>query len=85
MGLMLDLDAQSYVTCVTLIVQVRGDALATNRCNSLPCKLRTFRQRSFNQRVGCLLCSMARIYDIWDWSVNQCVGQDLVVDNILSI
>ena len=32
----------------------RGNALAPNRHNSVPCTVRTSRQRSCNQRVGCL-------------------------------
>ena len=43
-----------YVRCTTLIVWVGGNALALNRRNSLPCTVRTSRQRSCNQRVGCL-------------------------------
>ena len=43
-----------YIRCVTLIVCVGGNALAPNRRNSLPCTVRTSRQRSCNQRVGCL-------------------------------
>ena len=42
-----------------------GNALAPNRSNSLPCPVWTSRQRSCNQTVGCLLCSMAKIYDLW--------------------
>ncbi len=41
----------------------RGNALALNRHNSLLCLVRTSRQMLCNQRVGCLLRSMARIYD----------------------
>ncbi len=41
----------------------RGNALAPNRRNSAPCTVRTSRQRSFNQRVNCLLCSIVRIYE----------------------
>ncbi len=45
-----------YVRYAILIVRVGGNALAPkNRCNSLPCTVRTSRQRSCNQRVGCLL------------------------------
>ncbi len=32
----------------------RGNALAQNRCNSLPCTVRFYRQRSCNERIGCL-------------------------------
>ncbi len=42
---------------------IRGNALAPNMCNSIPCTVRTFRQRSCNQTVGSLLCSMVRIFD----------------------
>ena len=40
-----------------------------NRRNSLPCTVRISRQISCNQRFG---CSMARIYDFWDGSLDQC-------------
>ncbi len=44
----------------------------------------TFRQRSCNQRVSCLLCGMARIPYLWDGSLAKrkvcglipCCGQD---------
>ena len=32
----------------------RGNSLASNRRNSVPCIVRTSRQGSCNQRVGCL-------------------------------
>ncbi len=63
---------------VTLIERVREIALTINRRNSLPCTVRTSRRRSSNQMVGCLLCSMARIYDFWTsvrclvWSLVKC-------------
>ncbi len=60
-----------YFRSDTLIVRIMGNALAPNRCNSLSCIVRTSRQRSCYQRVGCLLCSMARINDIWDWSLDK--------------
>ena len=41
----------------------RGKALAPNRRNVLPCTAKTSRQRSCNQRVGCLLFSLVRIYE----------------------
>ena len=46
-----------------------GDALAPNSRNSLP--VRTFRQRSCNQRVGYLLCSVAGFYRL-DRSYDMC-------------
>ena len=48
-----------------------GNALALNRRNSLPCTVSSFRQRSYNQSVDCLLCSMARIYDLLEGSLDQ--------------
>ena len=42
----------------------RGKALAPNRRNVLPCTAKTSRQRSCNQRVGCLLFSLVRIYSL---------------------
>ena len=43
----------------------RGNALTPNRRNSLPCTALTSRQKSCNQRVCCLLCSIARISIGW--------------------
>ncbi len=73
-----------YVRCATFIVRVGGNTLTQNRRNSLPHSARTFRQRSYNQKVGCLLCSMDRIFDILDGSLDKrkvrclvlCCGQD---------
>ena len=56
----------------------------TNRHNSLPCTVRTSRQRSCIKRVGCLLCSMAKTYDLCDGSLDKrkmrslfpCCGKD---------
>ncbi len=50
----------------------------------LPRIVGTSRQRSYYQRVGCLLGSMAWIYDLWDGSLDKhkvhglvpCCGQD---------
>ena len=50
---------------------VGGKALAQNKRNSLPCTVRTSRQRSCNQRVSCLLYSMARINDPWNVSLEK--------------
>ncbi len=36
------------------------------------CTDRTSRQRSYNERVDCLLCNKAMIYDLWDGSFDQC-------------
>ena len=52
----------------------RGNTLAPNRHNSLSCIVRTSRQGSCNQRVGCLLCSIARFYDLWNETSTRCVG-----------
>ncbi len=41
----------------------KENACAQNRRNYLPCRYRTFRQRSCNQRVDCLLRSEVRIYE----------------------
>ena len=60
-----------YVRCVLSILRVGGNALAPSIRKSLPCTLRTTRQRSFNQRVSCLLGSMARIYNLWDGSLDK--------------
>ena len=57
------------------------------RRNSLLCIVRTSRQKSCNQRVGCLPCSMARISDLLDVSLDKrkvrCCGQDVyrVIDS----
>ena len=49
----------------------RGNALAPNRRNSLPCTVRISRQRSCNQRVGCLQCTVPRVWGegprVWPW------------------
>ncbi len=39
--------------CQMLDINI-GDALAQNRRNSLPCTVRTSKQKSCNQKVGCL-------------------------------
>ncbi len=44
-----------------------GNAFVLNRCNSLPYLVRTSRQRLCNPRIGCRLCSIARIFE-GDWS-----------------
>ncbi len=55
--------------CATWIVRVKGNVLAQNRRNSLPCTVKTFRQMSCNQMVGCLLCNM--IYDLKNGSLDK--------------
>ena len=41
-----------------------GNDLASNRLNSLPLTVRSYRQKSCNQRFGCRLCiSVVRIYE----------------------
>ena len=57
----------------------RRDALAPNRRNSLPCTVRTFRQKSCIQSIGCLLCIMAMIYDLWDRSLDKRKVRGLVL------
>ncbi len=55
-----------------------------SQIRALTCKGRTSRQRSCNQTVSCLLCSMARINIIWDGPLHKrkvrglvpCCGQD---------
>ncbi len=47
-----------------------GNAFALKRRSCLPCTVRPSRQRSCNKRFGCLLCSIARIYDIWEKSLD---------------
>ncbi len=72
-----------FVRCVTLKVRVWGNALAPNRHNHEQF-VRTSIQRSCNQRVVCLLCSIARIYYLWDGSLDKrkvrglvpCCGQN---------
>ncbi len=46
----------------------RGNALASNRRNSVPCTVRTSRQRSCNQRVGCLQWLGSRAFGPSKWS-----------------
>ena len=43
-----------YFRCATLIVWIGVMPWPKNRRNSIPCTVRTSRQRSCNQRVGCL-------------------------------
>ena len=50
-----------YVRCTTLIVQIGGMPCP----NSLPCLVMTSIRRLYNQRVVCLLCSIARINDVY--------------------
>ncbi len=60
----------------------RENALAPNWRNSLPCTVKT--SRLCNQRVGCLLDIMARIYDLLDGTLDKrqvrclvpCCGQN---------
>ena len=40
----------------------RGNAVAPNKRNSVPCTVRTSRQWSCNQRVSCLVYRVVRIY-----------------------
>ncbi len=54
-----------------------GNVLAINNSNSLPCTVRTSKQWSYNHRVGCLLYSMARIYDLLNLSLDICKGRGL--------
>ena len=54
------------------------NALTPNRRNSLPYTVKTSRKGPCNQRVGCLLCSMARIDDILDGSSDKRKVRDLV-------
>ncbi len=70
------------VRCATFIVYVGGGALALNRPNPLPCTVKTCRQRSYNQRVDCLLCSMAIIYGMGLWTSARCVVLPLVEDRM---
>ncbi len=56
-----DVPTTTNVRCASLIVRVKGMSWR----NSLPFTVRTFRQRLYNQKVGCLLCNMAMIYDLW--------------------
>ncbi len=61
----------------------RGIALPPNRNNWLPSTVRTSRRKSCNQRVDCLLCSMAIlgyvIYGMVLWTSARCVVCSLVV------
>ncbi len=62
-------DVESLPTAINSTSRV--NALAPNRYNSLPCKVRTSKLSSSNKRVGCLLCSMARIYNLWEGTLDQ--------------
>ncbi len=71
-----------YVKSAT--VQIGGNALVQNSRKLWQCTVRTSRERSCNQRTGCLLWSKARIYDLWDGCLDKrkvrgqvpCCGQD---------
>ncbi len=62
----------------------RGNVWALNRGKPLPCTVRTSKQRSYNQQVGYMLCSMARINELWFESLDKgkvygfvpCCGKD---------
>ena len=62
-----------YVSCATLKVWVGGMPWP-HRGHSLPCTVRTSRQSSCNQRVGCLLSSLAMIYGMGLWTSARCMG-----------
>ena len=53
----------------------------TKQAQLLQSIVRTSRQRSCNQRVGCLLCSMAMINELWVglWISARCVVWSLVL------
>ncbi len=51
-----------------LIVRV-GECFSPKQSQLITMYSWTSRKRPCNQRVGCLLCSMAKIYDLWDGSV----------------
>ncbi len=51
----------------------RGNALAQNRRNSLPCSVRSSSPRLCNQRVGVLLCIVVRICKV-RISLRTCAG-----------
>ena len=52
-------------------IMSKVNALAPNRCKPLPFTVMTSRQRSCNQRVGCLICSVVRIYEKDGWISGQ--------------
>ncbi len=68
-----------YVRCGKFILRVGGNTFVPSRRNSLPCRVKTSKQGSCNQMVGCLLGSMARIYDIWDGSLDKRKVRGLVL------
>ena len=65
-------------------INSRGECLGPRQVQLITYTVRTFRQRSCNQNVGCLLCSMAGIYDLLDGSLDKrkvrglvpCCGED---------
>ena len=61
----------------------RGIALAPNWCNSLPCTVKTSRQMSSNQRVGCQLCSVVRIYEVYgSKDMRKASGYSLIIGKL---
>ncbi len=76
-----------YVRCATLIIRVGENASAINRRNSLPCTVKTSKQRSCNQRVGCVLLYVvvwlrSMIYGMGLWTSARCQVWFLVVVRI---
>ena len=62
-----------YVRYATLICTSRGKRLGPKTG-----AVRTSRQKSCNQSVSFMLCSMARIYELWNESLNNLKVRGLV-------
>ena len=65
------IDARPTAAMCNINSTSRRNALAQNRRNLLPRTVRTSRQGLCNQSVCCLLCSMARINNLWDGSLDK--------------
>ena len=58
-----------YIWHVTLIIRIRRLPWSINRRNSLPCTLRTSRQKSCNKRVGYLVD--VTLHNILHWALES--------------
>ena len=61
---------QRFYRCIYVFSNYISTNLIIFCSLTLPCTVRNSKQRSCNQRVCCLLCIMASIYDLLDGSVD---------------
>ncbi len=76
-----------YVKCATLIVRLGGNALAPKQAQFITMHSKDFQIKALQLKVwlSAIVCySMAKINDLWDWSMDKrkvcslvpCCGQD---------